>query len=199
MNIDLHVHTLERSYCARSSEEDHIRAAIARGLDAIAITDHDRLVPSERLADLNARYAPFRVFGGIEVNSGSEHLLVLGVHDSALEDETWTYPDLHAFVEARGGFLALAHPFRFHDYIGADVERFPPHALELCSHNTPRQAEPRIRALATRLGVPLLSNSDAHHTSEIGVYYNVLDGEPEDEETLVTMLKTGMFTCVVPR
>jgi hypothetical protein len=156
-------------------------------------------VPPEELAYLNAKYDPFRVFGGIEVTTRGEHVLVLGVRDDALEHRWWTYPDLHAFVEARGGFLVLAHPFRFNPgRLVVDVKRFPPHALEVYSLNTPRRAETRIREVAARLGVPLLSNSDAHHTSDIGAHYNVLDQAAEHMEALVGILTEGAFEPVAP-
>ena len=70
--VDLHVHTSERSPCAIASEDEQIRAAIAAGLDAIFITDHHRLVPVEQLDALNRTFAPFRIFGGIEVTSQGE-------------------------------------------------------------------------------------------------------------------------------
>jgi hypothetical protein len=38
VKVDLHVHTQERSPCARASEDEQIQAAIAAGLDAIFIT-----------------------------------------------------------------------------------------------------------------------------------------------------------------
>ena len=198
MKIDLHVHTRERSPCACSSTEEMIRAAIERGLDALVISDHARLVPLGLLSTLNAKYAPFRIFGGVEVTLAEEHALVLGVQDDLLERRWWTYLPLLAFVEGQGGFLALAHPFRFSGRVEVDVERFPPHALEVHSHNTLRRAEPAIRLLATALDVLLLSNSDAHHASEIGAYYNALDEEPEDIEMLVALLKAGAFTPVAP-
>jgi predicted metal-dependent phosphoesterase TrpH len=198
MKIDLHVHTRERSPCACSSTEQMIRAAIDGGLDGIVISDHDRLVPRGRLRHLNAKYAPFRVFGGVEVTLAGEHALVIGVHDDRLQRRWWTYPELHAFVEEQGGFLALAHPFRFNGRIEMNVERFPPHALELYSHNTPRRAEPAIRAVAAALDVPLLSNSDAHHASDIGDYYNQLHEMPDGERELVQLLRAGAFTPVGP-
>jgi predicted metal-dependent phosphoesterase TrpH len=199
MKIDLHVHTRERSPCAYSSAEQMIQAAIDSGLDALVISDHDTLVPPGRLSILNARYAPFRVFGGVEVTLAWEHVLVIGVQDDMLEHRWWTYPDLHAFVEEQGGFLALAHPFRFNGQIELDVERFTPDALEVRSHNTPRSAETAIRAVAAALDVPLLSNSDAHWAGDIGVYYNELDEEPRDVEELVALLKAAEFTPVGPR
>lgn len=197
MKIDLHVHTRERSPCAHSSTDGMISAAIDSGLDGLVITDHDRLVPRERLDYLNAKYAPFRVYGGVEVTTRKEHILVLGVHHERLEAMWWTYPDLNAFVMEKGGFLAVTHPFRFNRArIEVDVDRFPPHALELHSQNTPKAAAPRIRDVAARLDVPLLANSDAHHVSDIGGYYNVMDDQPEDEEALVRMLKEGAFEAV---
>jgi predicted metal-dependent phosphoesterase TrpH len=198
MKIDLHVHTQERSPCASSSAEEMIRAAIERGLDALVISDHDRLVPPQRLGTLNAKCAPFRVFGGIEVTLAGEDVLVLGVQDDLLERRWWTYPDLRGFVDEQGGLLALAHPFRLNRKIEADIQCFPPHALEVHSQNTPRRAEPVIRAVAAALEVPLLSNSDAHRASEIGAYYNLLDEEPENIEGLVASLKAGAFTLVAP-
>jgi len=199
MKIDLHVHTRARSPCARSSTDEMIRAAVDRGLDGLVISDHDRLVPTEDLAYLNAKYAPFRVFGGIEITTRGEHVLVLGVRDEALENRWWAYPDLHTFVQRRGGFLVLAHPFRFNPcQLEVDVEQYPPHALEVYSRNTPRQAEACIRQMAVQLDVSLLSNSDAHHRSDVGAYYNVLDREPDNMEALVRILKEGAFEPVAP-
>jgi histidinol phosphatase-like PHP family hydrolase len=198
MKVDLHVHTSERSGCARSTEEDQIRAAIKSGLDAIVITDHERLVPQDRLNALNAKYTPFWILSGIEIRFGVEDVLVLGVQDSAMEHRPWSYPELHAFVEERGGLLAIVHPFRYQDHIALDLDRCPPHALELHSHNIPPQADPRIREVAGRLDVPMVSNSDAHHTSAIGDHYNVLEEEPENEAELMAMLKVGAFEHVEP-
>jgi len=198
MKIDLHVHTQERSSCGKSSEEEQIRAAMAMGLDAIVFTDHDRLAPPGRLQELNNNYAPFKVFGGIEVSIGNEHLLVLGVHDYSLESCRWSYPALHRFVRERGGFIAVAHPFRFNPDLQLDLEHFPPDALEGCSNNIAPQNNPRIWDLAERLGVPVLCNSDAHRTDTLGRYYNLLERTPTDERELIEILKSGQYTCFSP-
>jgi predicted metal-dependent phosphoesterase TrpH len=195
MKIDFHVHTKERSACGRASEEEQIRAAITAGLDAIVFTDHHRLVPVERLKELNDRYIPFRVFGGIEINTNGEDVLVLGLHDAALESSKWAYPDLHAFVRERGGFIILAHPFRYHPQITIEVERLIPDALEVRSVNTPVAAEGRIREIASHLEIPLLCNSDAHSTDALGTHYNNLERTPTDEQEILALLRAGRFTC----
>lgn len=198
MKIDLHVHTKDRSFCGNSTEEEQIRAAIDAGLDAIVFSDHDRLAPRARLQELNRKYAPFRIFGGIEISIGNEHILVLGVHDCALETRRWLYPELHGFVRKYEGFIAIAHPFRFNPNVKLDLERFPPDAIEVYSNNIAKHTEARLLSLAEQLGVPILSNSDGHHTGVLGPYYNLLEHTPTDEQELIEILKTGQFTCVSP-
>jgi histidinol phosphatase-like PHP family hydrolase len=193
MKVDLHLHASERSSCSKATEQEQIRAAIAAGLDAVAFTDHERLVPREHLRELNRRYAPFRIFTGIEIKVDGEDVLVLGVHDPALENTLWRYPELHTFVRARQGFLAIAHPFRYHPEISLDLERFAPDALEIHSINIVETSGDRIRAVAARLGLPLLCNSDAHSADVVGRYYNVLERAPADEHELMRMLREGRF------
>lgn len=196
MKIDLHVHTLERSPCGVSGEEEMVRAAMTYGLDGLVFTDHHRLVPPERLLDLNHRYAPFRVFGGIEITViEKEDVLVLGVQDPALESKRWTYRELFALARQRDGFLVLAHPFRYHDTINIDVETYPPDAIEIHSKNTGVCDEPQIRVVLEQLNLRPICNSDAHRAEHIGVYYNQLAHTPQDEKELLAILKAGDYTC----
>ena len=200
IKIDLHVHTRERSSCGRSSAEEQIQAAIDAGLDAIGFSDHDRLWPKGLLQDLNQAYAPFRIFGGIEVTVDSgEHILVYGIDDDRLEKYFWQYPDLHYFVQERQGFMALNHPFRFNPRIEVDYRNYRPDALEAYSNNIEPHLQQRIIGLAERFDFDVLSNSDGHHVRQIGRYYNVFETLPEDEHELAQLLKTGEFRCVAPR
>jgi histidinol phosphatase-like PHP family hydrolase len=196
MKIDLHVHAKERSGCAVSGEEEMIQAAIAYGLDGLVFTDHQRLVAPGRLAELNCTYAPFRIFGGIEITvAEGEDVVVLGVHDPALEAQPWTYPALFRFVRDQDGLLVLAHPFRYHDAIQIEVEQYPPDALEIHSVNTGVCDESPIRALAERLDLRLLCNSDAHDARHVGIYYNELARAPRDDQELIEILRVGDYVC----
>ena len=197
MRIDLHVHSSERSNCGQVGEEKMIQSAVDANLNAIIFTDHERLVPKRRLNQLNKLYAPFRIFGGIEISIKKEHLLVLGIYDKKLETTEWTYPKLHAFCQKKGGFLALAHPFRFSNNIELDIKKYPLDAVELYSANTPQKAKEDIEKLAEEMHIPKLSNSDAHVSILIGKYYNILDRTPHDEEELIKILKKGEFTRAV--
>jgi predicted metal-dependent phosphoesterase TrpH len=195
MKIDLHVHSSQRSACGQANDEAQVRAAIAAGLDAMFFTDHHRFVPLPQLEALNHRFAPFRIFSGIEITCQGEDFLVLGVRDPSLESDQWQYPDLYRFVRQHGGFLALAHPFRYRKNIAVDCDRLPPNAVEICSANTPPAARPQIRSLAQLWQAHLLSNSDAHSTERLGTHYNILNETPADEATLIAALKAGRFYC----
>lgn len=191
MKIDLHVHCRERSSCSRASETELLNAAVRAGLDALAFTDHDRLTPAARLEALNRQYAPFRIFSGVEVTLPEEHIVVLGIQNPALESLDWNYVSLWHYVRQMGGFMTLAHPFRFHNYIGVPIDRYPPDAVEVHSINTAGSSEQRICDLAARLGISLLSDSDAHTTGPIGRYFNQVAADASNDAELISLLKSG--------
>lgn len=196
MKIDLHVHASERSGCSVSGEEEIIQAAIAKGLNAIAFTDHDRLVPKKRLDELNRRFHPFRVFSGIEIHTlEEEDILVIGLHDHQLDVRKWAYPVLHGFVREHGGFMALAHPFRYRDSINVDIAKLLPDAVEICSTNIDLREDQPVKALLDRLGLPVLFASDAHRAEAVGSFHIRLLEEPADEKALVSILKNGAYEC----
>ena len=198
MKIDFHVHSKERSECASASEAEQIQAAMRGGLDAIVFSDHDYLVDRRHLAELNRKYAPFKIFTGIEVSLASEHVLVIGLADPKLESCDWEYQDLYRFVRRCNGFMALAHPFRYQD-ISVDLKQFPPDAIEVYSPNTPVWAESKIRQIAAAVGCNLLSDSDSHTPRLLGKYYNVLEDEPaNDTELLQSLKKRNYKVCYEP-
>jgi len=158
------------------------------GLDGIAITDHDRLVPAERLAALREKYAPFVIFTGIEVQSEDHHWVVIGIHDSTLERVDWRYADLHRFVRERGGFMILAHPFRYKPEITVDLDGFPPDGIEVKSINTPVSREADIVETAERLGLVMFNNSDAHRPGAIGSYSTEIPQSVQNDQELVEVL-----------
>jgi predicted metal-dependent phosphoesterase TrpH len=196
MKIDLHVHASERSGCSHSGEHEILRAAAGFGLDALAFTDHQTLVPPERLAELNRIHEPFRIFSGIEIHTFEEEdILVIGVSDPALGGRDWLYAELFDFARARGAFLALAHPFRFHDSIRVDIETRRPDAIEVASTNIEPATEPRVRDVIARLGCHTLHASDAHQADRVGMFYVNVSGSPRTDSELAELLRRGSFTC----
>lgn len=189
MRVDLHVHDRDRSPCATDSDESQVRAAIESGLEGLAFTNHFKLVPETRLAELRRTFTPFRIFSGIEITADQEDWLVLGLRDAQLECRDWDYPALWRFVRESGGFIALAHPFRWAACIHADLALYPPDAIEVRSNNTPPARENEIRALAERYGLATLCDSDGHSNGMIGKYWNDLPGAPETDAELLGSLR----------
>jgi predicted metal-dependent phosphoesterase TrpH len=191
MKIDFHVHTSERSACATSQTIEQIKKAIKTGLDGIAITDHHQLVHPVELAKYNQSFAPFKIYTGIEITADGEDFLVLGLSTPELEREQWAYADLHHFVRSQGGFIVLAHPYRYRAYLGADVFANPPDAIEIRSNNIRSENVPRIQELANKLSVPTLCNSDAHNTGSLGHYFNILPLDQPNHADVFYALRTG--------
>jgi hypothetical protein len=193
--VDCHVHTSDGSGCANHSAEQMAEAAIANNLDAIIITEHNKLTPQRRIDELNEKYAPFRLFSGIEIRIDGDDFLVLGLHDETLEQKMWNYPDLHRFVRQRGGYIALAHALRYWNGVDSNIFSFKPDALELYSVNIDnlswhtRQNELK---LANALQVKYIANSDAHSTDSYR-YCNILEKAPQDETELIKLLKNGSY------
>ncbi len=173
-----------------------IQAAISFGLDGLAFTDHSRLVPLERLQQLNEKYAPFRVFGGIEILvEEGEDVLVFGVHDREMQFRSWPYAELHRFVREQNGCLVLAHPLRYKRHVNVDLKTLKPDAIEVHSMNIGASDEEAIVRFARETGCPTICNSDAHSAEHVGLYYVELHDEPLGEPGLVRLLRAAAYTC----
>jgi histidinol phosphatase-like PHP family hydrolase len=163
-------------------------AAMMAGLDGIAFTDHHRLVSRVHMENLRQRYTHIKLFTGIEITADREDWLVLGVYDPRLESNEWNYPDLRRLVQDLGGFIALAHPFRYRTFVNVDLAACPPDGIELHSYNTPPAREADIRDLARQHQLRLLQNSDSHWNATIGQYFNTLPDVLDGDADLVRLL-----------
>lgn len=200
MIIDFHVHTSELSRCADSSLEDQVYSALEKGINALFITDHMQLHSQEKLDAINDLYGPFKVYQAIEVtvsDDNYEDILVLGVHDKAIEKRDWTYEKLYKFVKSKGGVLILAHPYRFSDRIDKNIWDYPPDGVEVLSNNIGGHNYQRRLALAERLGAAPVTNSDSHHYTTVGEYTNDFPDWCVDEESILRAIRSRDFTCRV--
>lgn len=196
MKIDFHVHSSEYSECGQSTAREQVEASIAKEMDVIFFTDHNRLFPQDEIDALNKEYAPFKIYQGIEITikgEAQEDFIIIGVHDPEIVNEDWDYEDLYKFVHDRNGAIVLVHPYRFSDQVNVDIWEYPPDAVEVLSSNSGEQDYERRKRLASVVGKPELTNSDSHSASTAGCFYNVFPVNCDTEESILHSLLDGTF------
>jgi predicted metal-dependent phosphoesterase TrpH len=176
MKGDLHIHS---KYSPDSTLEPDkiIKTAKERGLDFIAISDHNRFV--EHKGDL-------LIIRGEEVSSRDGHILALFINGeipSKLSQEE-TVDAIHS----RNGIAVCAHPYRSVNGIGSKFRDIYD-AIETKNARCRRGCNKRSERLAQRLNRPMTAGSDSHHYDEIGRVFIEVDAT--NEESIRKAIMTG--------
>jgi predicted metal-dependent phosphoesterase TrpH len=173
-----------------------LRAAAARGLTHLAITDHDRLDGANEALQVAATEAPdLTVIVGQEIRTTAGDLI--GVFLREVVPMGLAPAEAIAAVHEQGGLVGIAHPF---DRFRGSVGRGEAAALEAVAAEVDwievwnarllvGDGNARAAALAARLGVPGVAVSDAHTTLEVGIASTVVTaGDPSTPEGLRSAL-----------
>lgn len=196
---DLHVHT-DASMDGLSSLARQAAAARAAGLDAMAVTDHNRC------AVLPDRLEGVLLIPGCEVSTQAGHILGLFLV-GPLDLETLRaggLPTGEAAVEEihrRGGLAVLAHPYA--------SPSAAPEKLSLALDGVEaanaraafkvRAANERAAGLAERWGLAATGGSDGHSRYEVGNAYTELTCGELTLPALKEALKRGDCRPVLKR
>ena len=183
LKIDLHVHTCYSPDAVTTLNEVTYYSK-KRGLDGVAITDHDTLAGALKL-----KKNRFTVISGIEITTLHGHLLALNVATPIPPklDINETIQRIHE----SGGIAVAPHPTLF--YKSAPSLRTSSYdAIEVInSAAIPFQLFTCLnQKIATRLGLPQTAGSDSHHGPEIGAAYTVIEADPDVDE-IVCAIKKG--------
>lgn len=203
MLIDLHTHTRGLSWDSDLTPDQLIEEAKKAGLDGICLTEHDYFWDQEAAREL-ARKHNFVVIAGIEINTDDGHVLcfglekyVYGMHRSA---------ELAGHVQAAGGVMVAAHPYRRRMPWHPDREDEYAEALAKIVANPYLKAcvaieryngrgAPAENAFANQivdaLGIPGVANSDSHAVKDIGRCATEFLNRVEGLDDLIIELKAG--------
>jgi predicted metal-dependent phosphoesterase TrpH len=192
VRLDPHVHTLASD--GVDGVEAVIRAAVTRGLDAVAVTDHERLDAALAGAAMAShRCWPIEVIVGEEVTTRGGHLVGLYLQERI---RPWhSLKDTIARVHDQGGLAIIAHPLPPYPLCASErtIRRlmdeadpiFHPDGLEGFNPTTARMPwSHRAPALAEELGIAAIGGSDAHKAGNVGSTVTIVHRHGDVEASL---------------
>ena len=176
LRVDPHIHTLASD--GVSDVEAILEAALARGLDAIGIADHERIdaaLAARAIAE--GRGLPLEVIVGEEVTTRNGHLVGLWLRKRI---RPWhSMKRTIAMIHEQGGLAIVAHPLPPYPLCASEgtIRRlmdeadpiYHPDALEGFNPTTARMRwSRRAPALAEAVGIAAVAGSDAHDAINVG-------------------------------
>jgi predicted metal-dependent phosphoesterase TrpH len=186
--IDLHCHT-SVSFDSLARPGDVVRAAAARGLTHLIVTDHDRVDGALRARDL----APdgLTVIVGEEVRTADGDLIAAFLERAVVPG--MAAAETVAAVREQGGLVGIPHPFdRRRGSLLMDARMSALTALvdwiEVHNARLVGSGNERAAAFAREHGVAGVAVSDAHSVLEVGVAYTAVDGDPSTPAGLIEAL-----------
>ncbi len=173
MKIDMHVHT-RFSKDSTSSLEDIVETARARGLDGLAITDHDTVEGVKQMKSLDHG---LHIIPGIEKTTDRGEILGLFIEKEIESEEA---DKVIREIKTCGGIAVIPHPFDpfrgFKDWKGLDID-----GIEVFnSRNLLGSMNRKAASYAQDRGLIRTAGSDSHTTWELGKAYVEADAEDLD-------------------
>lgn len=188
MRADLHLHS---RHSPDSSLEPRAIAKVAksRGLQAVAITDHNSVggqaAMAEACKDEGLLFIP-----GIEVTTREGHVLAYGVKQAPAGGRTAveTIEEIHAL----GGIASAAHPERVYTGLSTAVVRAARFdAIEAFNSQSAAHHNVQARRVAEELRLPITGGSDAHSQARVSKGYLAMELEPETLDEAIDQILRG--------
>jgi hypothetical protein len=188
--LELHCHT-SASFDSLANPLAVARAASSRGLTHLAVTDHDRIDAALRLRD--AAPAALTIIVGEEVKTSDGDLIALFLRE--VVEPGMSAAETIAAVREQGGLVGVPHPFDrlrgFGHKSGTTLESIAPLVDWIEAYNARvigGSANEKAATFARAHGLPGVGASDSHTVLEVGVTYNIVDGDPGTPEGLLASL-----------
>lgn len=188
LRFDLHAHSrFFHGFGARPTAFDPVGlrlaagVARARGLDGLALTNHDYRY------DGGGRVAGVQTVPGVEVSTTDGHVVVVGPDPpTATEPGALTPAETVRLAHDRGCAAIVAHPYRNSVVRESDADF---DAVEMNGKSS--HAWQATRELAERLDLPLVGGSDAHWPVEVGRAYTVVDADDPAPRAVADAVRDG--------
>jgi predicted metal-dependent phosphoesterase TrpH len=184
VKVDLHVHTVYSSDSLITLEE-LVFWAKRRGLDAVAVTDHNRVDGALKMAG----ETDFLIIPGTEVDSRDGHIVALNVREVIPRDLSAekTVERIHG----AGGIAVACHPFAmFKGSLGNHTSgKFDAVETINASASPFRRSVRKAEEAAERFKLPRVAGTDAHYAPAIGYAYTLVDAELSTDAVVKAIVK----------
>ena len=209
MLIDLHTHTKPRSWDSFITPDEMVDLAKEASLDAMVLAEHDWAWEADEVAELAKRH-DFNVIRAMEINTEDGHILVFGLHEYKFGMHR--SHELAEFVNAVGGVMIAAHPYRRQMPWKPEDEREYEDALARATRNPAYRFVTAIEVLngrgtaaendfslrvQDRMHLPATAANDTHQHDEkdqqMGRAATYFEAEIGTEQELITALRSGRY------
>jgi predicted metal-dependent phosphoesterase TrpH len=172
VKVDLHVHTVYSSDSLITLDA-LVFYAKQRGLNAVAVTDHNRVDGALKMAG----ETDFLIIPGTEVNSRDGHVVALNVHEVIPRD--LSAEETVERIHEAGGVAVACHPFAmFKGSLGKHASgKFDAVEVINASASPFRRSVRKAEEVAARFKLPRVAGTDAHYAPAVGYAYTVVDAE----------------------
>ena len=162
MKFDLHIHS-KYSYDSLLRPDTIIKVAKKKGLDGVAITDHNTIKGGVETSKIN-KDDNFVVIVGSEIKT--EYGDVIGLFLTE-EIRSRVFVDVAEEIRDQGGLTVLAHPYRKGIVFPRDLFGHVD-LIEGFNARSPKNLNQKAMELAKGCRIPVTAGSDAHLGFEIG-------------------------------
>ena len=183
LKLDLHVHTV-RSHDAQTKREDLPAIIKNRGLDGVAVTEHNIFDPPQ--------FGDALLLPGVEISSGDGHIIALGIREmippKLPADETIQR------IHDQDGVVIIPHPY---DPVCQCIKiarlKTRPDAVETVNADALSFyiSNWLARRDSTKFKLPQVGGSDSHIPQTVGDAYTVVDSKSNDLRDILDAIRSG--------
>jgi len=163
VKFDLHIHS-KYSYDSLLRPDTIIRISKKKGLDGVAVTDHNTIKGGIEASKVN-KDDDFVVIVGSEIKTEYGDVIGLFLTD---EIRSRVFVDVVDEIRDQGGLTVLAHPFRKGIVFPRDLLGHVD-LIEGFNARSPKNLNQKAIELARDCRIPVTAGSDAHLGFEIGM------------------------------
>lgn len=184
LKVDFHVHSICSSDSIITSKHI-VEYAKKRGLDAVAIADHNQVECALEIAE----NVELLIIPSIEISTVDGHIVGLNVRKKI--PKGLSVKKTIDLIHDQGGLAIACHPFAwFKGSLGKNISgKFD--AIEVINSSAfPfKKCAQKALEIAQRLNLAQIAGTDAHNPKSIGLAYAILEAEPTIEGIMKAILE----------